>query len=214
MLSIFIYTLLLGATGGSDFKSNPRSQVAAGHKALQAGDSVRAEHAFLSAAKVDDIEAQIALADLYLAGGVAKNPKQAAYWYARASERSAEAQWKLGALYQRGLGAPQNSEVAVAMYRKAAQAGLAGAQNSLGNMYLLGLGVEQDIGKALELYLEAAAQHCADAQLNIATAYYFGVGMKRDLGSAREWAMKAKENGSAAAGTLLKEMGGPESTRQ
>ncbi len=60
-----------------------------------------------------------------------------------AEQGDAKAQWALGVMYERGLGAPQEYAKAVKWYRKAAEQGVAEAQYILGFMYRKGRGVPQ-----------------------------------------------------------------------
>lgn len=56
----------------------------------------------------------------------------------------ADAQFRLGKIYHKGLGIKQNFAEAFKWYLKAAEQGYAMAQNNLGNMYYKGEGVAQD----------------------------------------------------------------------
>jgi TPR repeat protein len=176
------------AAGGSR-----SAQVISGEFALREGDTGAAFYWLTAAAESGDPTAQIHLGDLYVNGrGTVRDPARAAHYYALAVGSSAEAQWKLGALFQEGDGVPRNLEIAASMFRRAADQGYADAQNSLATMYIAGLGVKQDSKEAIKWYRKAAAQNCADAQLNLAGLYYHGIGVKQDLAAAREWAIKAR----------------------
>ena len=61
-----------------------------------------------------------------------------------AEQGDAEAQYRLGRLYTKGLGVPQDYTQAADLYRKAAEQGNAAAQRNLGWLYTKGLGVPQD----------------------------------------------------------------------
>lgn len=86
------------------------------------------------------------------------DPKLAA-WLLRplAEQGNAQAQIKLGWMYERGQGVPQNDQEAVKWYRKAAQLGYAEAQSSLGAMYFEGKGVPQDNVRAY-IWFDLAVQ--------------------------------------------------------
>ncbi len=60
----------------------------------------------------------------------------------------AEAQYKLGMMYQKGLGFEINNTEAVRWYRMAADQNYAKALNGLGIMYECGLGVDKDYKEA------------------------------------------------------------------
>lgn len=75
-----------------------------------------------------------------------------------AEEGNAEAQYKLGRMYEEGLGLPQDSKEAFKWYLKAAEKGSAKAQYKLGTMYTLGKGVTRDIVEAAKWFGKAAQQ--------------------------------------------------------
>ncbi len=77
---------------------------------------------------------------------------------ALAERGQAKAQFNLGFMYEKGLGAPADDGEAMKWYRKAAEQGHAGAQNNLGVMYETGKGVPQDYVEAYFWYSLAAAQ--------------------------------------------------------
>jgi TPR repeat protein len=66
------------------------------------------------------------------------------------------AQYGLGALYDEGVGVPQNYADAAKWYQKAADQGMAGTQYSLGILYIKGDGVPQNYVKA-HMWLNLAA---------------------------------------------------------
>jgi TPR repeat protein len=97
--------------------------------------------------------------DYYLGDGVSddkvaekaspKEYSQAAMSYRRKAEEGlAYAQYKLGVLYDLGLGVPQDFGLAVALYRKAAEQGFPPAQYKLGGIYLDGHGAPRDLAEA------------------------------------------------------------------
>jgi TPR repeat protein len=75
-----------------------------------------------------------------------------------AEQGDARAQFKLGWMYERGLGVPQDNAEAVRWYRAAAEQGNTSAQSNLGFMYQRGLGVPQDYAEAVRWYRAAAEQ--------------------------------------------------------
>jgi hypothetical protein len=75
--------------------------------------------------------------------------KDAAISYRRKAEQDfAYAQYKLGVLYDLGLGVPQDFALAVTLYRKAAEQGFPPAQYKLGGVYLDGHGAPRDFAEA------------------------------------------------------------------
>ena len=69
--------------------------------------------------------------------------------YLEAAEQGdAQAQYRLGRAYARGLGVERNNEEALKWLRKAAEKGDADAQFTLGGMYIKGQGVTKNYGTA------------------------------------------------------------------
>lgn len=114
----------------------------------------------LAKAKEGDILAQEEAGEMYATGkGVAKDPKAAAEWYAKAAEQgSADAQLKLGALFVGGKGLPKNSVEAAKWFQLAADQGRAIAQIQMARMHLAGAGVVKDHVEACKWASLAAAQ--------------------------------------------------------
>lgn len=53
-------------------------------------------------------------------------------WYKKAADRNfAEAQFRLGFMYEKGLGTPQSDQRAIALYKQAASNGSVDAQRAL-----------------------------------------------------------------------------------
>ena len=84
-------------------------------------------------------------------------------WRPLAEQGEAQAQYRLGFLYQFGQGVPQDYERAVMWYRKAADQGYANGQFYLGFMYSIGLGVTRNIAQGHMWFNLAAAQGHKDA---------------------------------------------------
>ena len=77
--------------------------------------------------------------------GIAKDQKQAAYWYEKAAVQGhAEAQFNLARLYATGQGVPRDQEEALRWVRAAASQGYAPAQARFGMRYAEGNGIEQN----------------------------------------------------------------------
>jgi len=77
-------------------------------------------------------------------------------WIAEAKAGSAEAQYYVGQIYEKGLGLEPDYATAARWYEKAAQQGYSAAQINLGYLYEVGLGVDQDSTQALEWYRRAS----------------------------------------------------------
>ncbi len=123
-----------------------------------------------------------------------------------AEQGHAEAQFRLGNLYHRGLDEPPM----VDWYRMRAEQGYADAQFFLGLMSEIGQGLPQDewINKveeeAVKWYRKAAEQGHADAQYRLGNAYHYSVrGVPKDDAEAAKWFRKAAEQGQVQAQLTL-----------
>lgn len=160
-----------------------------------------------SAASAGDMDAQLALADLYREGRhVGGDSQRAAQMYRALAERNSYAAWRLGQMLESGDGVPYNIGEALRLYRRAAESGFGGAQNSLGNLYLIGAGVVQDYASARAWYEKAAASGYADALLNLAGIYYQGLGVERDYTRALRLVWEAKSSRARDASAFLHEI--------
>ena len=103
------------------------------------------------------------------------------------------AQFGLGLVYERGLGAvASDGPAALAWYRRAAGAGFSPAQNNLALLYAEGRVVPQDPARAVALWREAATAGYAPAQHNLGLALGMGSDTPRDAGEAAEWGRRAE----------------------
>jgi hypothetical protein len=75
-----------------------------------------------------------------------------------AEEGKPEAQYKLGRMYEEGLGLPQDPKEAAKWYRKAAEKGNAQAQYQMGTLCAQGKGVPKDRLEAAKWFGKAAQQ--------------------------------------------------------
>ena len=81
------------------------------------------------------------------------------------------------------------------LYRRAAEAGVAGAQYNLAQMYFNGEGISRDLSEAAHWFERAAMQDVAQAQHNIGLAYDEGYGVDVDKTKAAFWYEKAASRG-------------------
>lgn len=82
----------------------------------------------------------------------------------QAEAEDAEAQYKLGGMYDNGSGVPRDAVEAVKWYRMAAEQGYCPAQSMLGSMYTLGRGVPKDDILAYSWFNLASSQGLAVAE--------------------------------------------------
>lgn len=81
----------------------------------------------------------------------------------QAEAGDARAQFRLGVIYEEGLGVPANGRVAERWYRRAAMQNDADAQLALAVVYAVGDGVDRDYGQSYVWFAQAAAQGHKDA---------------------------------------------------
>jgi TPR repeat protein len=103
------------------------------------------------------------------------------------------------ALLARATIAAGQREEAIALYRKAADAGDARAMVGLGLMLESGDGIARDLAAAYALYEKAAARGSADGAINLAVALINGKGLDKDVPRATALLQKAAQNGSPIA---------------
>jgi TPR repeat protein len=124
--------------------------------------------------------------------------------YRKAAEQGlAIAQYKLGTMYEHGLGIEKDLEQAVFWYRQAADREDADAQHNLAWLYEYGLGVEQDETQAAFWYCSAAKIGHARAQTALGYMYSCGWGLEQNEKLAVYWYQKAAEQNFATAQFLL-----------
>lgn len=99
----------------------------------------------------------------------------------------AAAQYRLGVMYAKGQGVPQDYKQAASWYLQAAAKDDTRAQFAIAELYSQGQGVPQDDKVATKWYLEAADHGYPKAQYNIGLKYAKGTGMPQDLIQAYKW---------------------------
>lgn len=125
--------------------------------------------------------------------------KEAIAYRAGAEQGNAESQFKMGSMYSRGKGVPQDYNEAIRWYRKSAEQGYAKAEYNLSIMYRDGKGVPQDYGESERWCRKAAEQGNARAQLGLGNKYYRGEGVLQDYAEAVRWYRKSAEQGDGNA---------------
>jgi len=125
----------------------------------------------------------------------------------------AGAMYRLGVLYDNGLGIAQDKAKANEWYKKAfkplqalTQQDRTDAQFFLGDMYQAGLGIDKDFKKALKLYQKAANKGFASAMSGLGFIYNNGEGVEKNYAKAIEWYQKAANKGNSIAMTNLGNM--------
>ncbi|MCF8210295.1 MAG: protein kinase [Rhodoferax sp.] len=120
-------------------------------------------------------------------------------WRPLADKGLAEAQFRIGEMFEVGKGVQQNDAEAATWFRKAAEQGHATAQNNLGSMYTNGRGVPKNDAEAASWFHKAAELGYVSAQFNLGLMYTKGQGVQRNDAEAANWFRKAAEQGLASA---------------
>ncbi len=112
-----------------------------------------------------------------------------------------KAQWRLGFMYERGLGVDVDYQQARNWYGKALAQGSGEALARIGFMYERGLGVAQDYNKAAEYYLQALPAGSGFGIAQLGYLYFIGQGVDRDYDKAVAYYRMAadKNNGLGMA---------------
>lgn len=134
-----------------------------GLAAARAGDFASAIAEWRPLAESGHVEGQFNLGAVYEAGlGVAKNPGDAAGWYALAAgQRHAKAQYNLGVMFADGRGVARDDTRAAVWLRKAAEQDHGKAQYNLAILYQTGRGLAKDPVRARAWFERAAVNGVA-----------------------------------------------------
>jgi TPR repeat protein len=132
--------------------------------------------------------------------GIKKDYKKALAWYRKSAARGyADAQVKLGSMYENGRGVKKDFETAAEWYTKAAEQKYPSGLYCLGRMFQYGKGVEQDYQLARGLYLRSAELGYSEAQHALGYLYDKGIGLSEDNVEAMKWYLKAAQNGKSGS---------------
>lgn len=104
------------------------------------------------------------------------------------------AQFRLGQMYEVGVGTPQDHRKAAYLFTKAAMADVPEAQWWLANAYHFGRGVPQNAFEEARWDEKAANHGYPDAQLALGMAYAEGRGVSYDLIKAYTWIKLAEQS--------------------
>lgn len=118
---------------------------------------------------------------------------------AAAEDGDLGAQTKLGFMYSKGEGIPQDEKEAVKWYQRAANQGYPRAQFNLANCYADGRGIEQNYEEAIKWYTLSANQGYTSAQNNLGVIYREGEGVHQDYEEAFKWFKLASDQGDPIA---------------
>lgn len=121
--------------------------------------------------------------------------KAYAIWLSLAEAGNAEAQFRIGRLYNLGeIGSGRNEEKAVEWYGKAKMNGHVIAQFNLGTLYSSSKVVPINYNLAVTLLLPLAELGYSPAQHNLGILYLGGRGVGKDISTGLMWIMLAAQN--------------------
>ena len=171
-----------------------------------------------TAAKYGHVMAQYTVASLAGEKGVSlqeDKPAEASvwfqesvYWYREAAKQNLPiAEYNLGIMLSKGVGAEKNMKLAFSALEKAAKKGVTGAQHTIATWLRSGEeGIEKDIPKAIYWYEEAVKHNFIPALYDLAIMFYSGTDTKQDHTRAFELHGKAAGMGFTPAQFSLASM--------
>ena len=132
--------------------------------------------------------------------------EEAVKWYQLAAEQNdSQAQVFLAYCYELGVGIPKDPAQAVALMKKAAQAGNAEAQFNLALYLAKGqYGLEKDPAESFKWASKSAEQGYAQAERLLGAYYEAGIGVEQNQALSQEWYAKAKAKGLERDGNIFK----------
>jgi TPR repeat protein len=110
---------------------------------------------------------------------------------AAAGKGDADAQYRLGQAYVRGIGVKKDLTKALEFIKQAADQGHAEAIGGVGYFHANGFGVKKDLAAAAEWFRKGAEKGGAKAQLNYGQALLNGRGVPTDEAGGLKWIEKA-----------------------
>jgi TPR repeat protein len=127
-------------------------------------------------------------------------------WFTMASTNShRDARYRLGFLYERGLGTEQDYQSVVSLYNLAKEQGSDNAIYRLGAAYHYGRGVEVDFDYAIRNYIYAAELGNSESQLTLGVLYETGEITEKNILQAVVWYTKSyRQNNNNAISSLHK----------
>jgi localization factor PodJL len=125
----------------------------------------------------------------------------AAEWFERSAKQGVPpAQFRLGGLYEKGMGVRKNLDSARRLYLAAAEAGNAKAMHNLAVLYAEGIDGKPDYLTAIKWFRKAADYGVVDSQYNLGVLFARGIGVEPNLAEAHKWfTLAAREGDSDAA---------------
>lgn len=174
---------------------------------------MRALEFYTLAAEACSGEAMYYLGKVYRSGELGiQDEQRSSHYYSEAFERlyeqamdnnDADAQYRLGNMYNEGEGVSRDYTQAIAWYERSEANGNVDSTNAMALMYQDGRGVREDESRSFELKYKAARNDCRMAQNNIGHDYSHGWGCEKNLDQWLEWKLKSANGGYALAQASL-----------
>lgn len=153
------------------------------------------------AALAGDARAVYQLAAQAADGPANRDPKLALRLFERAAVAGlTPAQFRLGNMFEKGIGTNRDPALAKVWYGRAADRGNAKAMHNLAVLYAEGAGGKPDYATATEWFRRAAEHGVRDSQYNLAILLGRGLGAPADLSQSYRWFAIAAAQGDEDAG--------------
>lgn len=135
--------------------------------------------------------------------------KAAAQLYQSAAAKGfAPAQYRLGSMYEKGIGVDKDIAMAKSWYERAAAKGNIKAMHNMAVLYAEGaIDGKPDYGMAGQWFRQAAEHGLRDSQFNLAILVARGLGTAADAAEGYKWLSLAAEQGDADAAKKRDEIG-------
>jgi localization factor PodJL len=166
--------------------------------------------AMRKAALAGDARAVYQLATLAVDGPSNRDPKLGLRLFERAAVAGlAPAQFRLGNMFEKGIGTERDPALAKVWYGRAAERGNAKAMHNLAVLYAEGAGgAKPDYATATEWFRRAAELGVRDSQYNLAILLGRGLGAPADLSQSYRWFAVAASQGDEDAARKRDEVAG------
>ena len=129
-----------------------------------------------------------------------------AWFNASASQGFAPAQYRVGNMYEKGLGVERSATEAKLWYQMAAEAGNASAMHNLAVLFASGADGTVDSASALRWFQKAADLGVGDSQFNLGVMKGKGQGVPQDLEESYKWLAILAKSGDVEAGAKRDEV--------